>query len=293
MGMYLKASPSGIDYYIQQLQVLLYNRLVVSWGDTGLASAMFDFYGRAYKLYRFDGFEPNVFTGGKEYKEVLFNDKLAALMWFGLNDSEAVDTTTQHRYKISLYGFVNLARLNPNETDRTDVEVINEVVNLINGSFGFYVQQVYHNADSVLSMYSGTKVKEGVKTFNMQPNAIFRIDMTQLSRTDLNQTVCTPQSAYPIYFNTMSCYIRVIFKDSPDSSFTQTLCNGNKIALQYQAGTNTVTVPHLIGRYVQITQILDLNNTILSYDPLTGTFTYPEGIFYENSELIIFYNEST
>lgn len=292
MSNHLKIKPVGVDYYIQQLQALTYNDLFNSWGSSGLASQQFEVYGRAYRNYKVDGFVPEVFKQGKEYTEVLLNDRLAALMWFGVNDPETVVDNQQHNFKVSLYGFVNLNLIKPDDNgQRVDMEVVNEVVNLIDRRYGFRVTNVYRNIDKVLEFYTGSKIKEGVRQFNMQPNMSFRVDMDVI--VNIAQPVsCGPGLNYPVYYNAMTCSITAVIKDVPDSSILQTLCNGRQIALQYPSGS-TVTIPHLIGRYVLKIQVWNLENVKLVYDIANGIFTAPAGTTFSDGDILeIEYNEN-
>lgn len=296
MSNHLKIAPIGLDYYIQQLQIYAYDSLFNSWGSSGLTSAQFEYYGRAYRNWKNDasggGYVPEVFKQGKEYSEVLFNDKVAALMWFGVNDPEGVEENQKHTNKVSLYGFVNLNLIKPDDNgQRVDMEVVNEVVNLIDRKYGFRVVNIYRNIDKVLEYYTGQKIKDGVKTFNMQPNMSFRIDMENTINIALPVS-CGNGLTLPVYYNAMTCTITVVFKDVPDSSVLQTLCNGRQIALQYPTGS-TVTIPHLIGRYVQKIQVLNYENVKLPYDIAAGMFTYSgAGQFSDGDILEIEYNEN-
>lgn len=294
MSNHLLPNPNGIDYKIQQLQILLYGKLFNMWGANGMLSSQFEFFGRAYKNYDTDGFEPNVYAGDiKEYREVYYDDKINALAWFGLNDPEPIKDTV-HTYNLSLYFFVNLAKIKPNaETpQRVDMEVINEVCNIIDTVFGFQVKSVVHDIDNVLSRYGGSKVKAGFTKFNMHPRLCFRIDMTNMLQNNLNQyDGCLPQSVYPTYYSFMSCTIRAIFKDVPDTSIMQTLCNGQQLQLEYPTGA-TLTIPYLIGRYVAPRVYLN-NNVIQSmpYNPASGEYSFTDDSqFNDGDNMQIEYN---
>lgn len=292
--LHLLQQPTGIDYYIQALQVRMYRALVSQWGVSGLPQSQFECYGRTYKNYRKDGFEPNIFVvdSGKEYKEVLLDDTTAATMWFAVGDPDRVSNTV-HRYKVSLYGFLNLNWIVPNDNgQREDMQVLQQVINAVDTNFGFNVTQVFTNVDKILSDYSGSKIKDGIRIFNMQPYMCFRIDMENLIQLNLNLQVCSPESVYPPDYNMQVCAIKCEFKDAPDSTFTQMLCNGSRIGLQYPAGQDTVTVPHLIGQLPLPIMFLNRTPVEFAFDIYTGTITNDGGNFNEGDILVIEYNEN-
>jgi len=289
--------PVGIDSPIQHLQTWLYDALFNEWGGAGLPGSQFEMFGRVYKNWKGDdngGYIPEVFAGGIEYDEVFFNDKISALLWFAVNDPDKVDQV-QTQYSVSLYGFVDLSRILPDSAgkQRDDMAVTRLVQNLIKAhSFGFTVTAVYRDVDNVLSHYPGSRAKAGIKRFNMQPRMCFRIDMTIVMNIAL-ATECGNGYTSPVLYKNMVCAIRIVFKDVPDTSIMQTLCNGVQVQLEYPTG-NTVTVPALYGRYVLPIVFLDNNviqSTPMPYNPETCTFdNSANGGFYEGSIMTVEYN---
>lgn len=292
--LHLLKQPTGIDYYIQALQTRVYKTLSAKWGVSGLPQSQFEFYGRSTKSFRNGGFEPNIFIAdsGKEYKEVYLDDTVAATMWFAVGDPDRVSNTV-HRYKVSLYGFLNLNWIVPNDNgQREDMRVLQEVINAVDTNFGFQVTQVYSGVDKIMQEYSGSKIKDAIRIFNMQPYMCFRIDTEILIQLNLNLQACSPASVYPPNYNMQVCAIKCEFKDAPDSSETQRLCNGNHIGLQYPAGQDTVTIPHLIGQLPLAIMYLNYTPVEFAFDTYTGTITNPNGNFNDGDLLIIEYNEN-
>lgn len=292
MSNHLKIKPVGLDHYIQQQQINIYNTQIGAWGLEGLTANQFEVYGRAARNWKTDGYIPEVFSQGKEYKEVLFDDRLAALIFFGLNDPETVTENQTHTYKVSIYGFVNLDKIKPdNNGQRVDMEVMNEIINLVDRKYGFVVTAVYRDIDHILQYFSGKKIKDGVKQFNMQPNLSFRIDCDVIVNIAL-PTFCNSAINYPVFYNAMTCTYVVEFKDNPDTSAIQVLCNGRTAQLQFPTGTS-VTIPHMIGRYVLKVQVLDGQNVVCTRDVQNGIFYYPgEGQFTDGLVMYIDYNEN-
>lgn len=265
----------GIDRPIQNLATLLYNRQIVQWGSNGLDGNSFEMYGRCYRNYNDNhgGFVPQAYGGFGEYNnDVFFDDKLAALMWFGVNDPEPVNGTW-HTYNVSLYGFVNLDLLKPgNNAQRMDEAVINDVIRVIEPStFGFAITAVNRDVDSVLSKFSGM-IKKKALNQNLQPYACFRIDMTNTLALDY----CNSRSInYPSIPPYMTTNLQIVFKDSPNTAIRQRLNNGVYVQLEYPTG-NTATIPFLAGRSFNWPVFLDSQTYMtadqLPYNASTTTF---------------------
>lgn len=285
MSNHLLPTPTGIDYQIQKLQNYLYERLYNMWGTSGLTASLFEMYGRVYRNESKDGFVPQWYSGGNEYMlDMFYNDKIAAHIFFGVNDPVAVDNN-RHEYNVSLYVCCNLDLLYPGvTTQRLDEQVKYDVERLISDGnrFGFKVVQIIGDIDNVLSKYSGKKKKDALST-NLQSHLYFRLDM-KVAIDITTVQLCVSQNAIPTNFYAMTGAIQIWFKTNPDTSIMQTLVNGTKIQLEYPTGTS-VTLPHLIGRYVFPDIILNGTNftTIendtnwMPYDMTTGTFTYDQG----------------
>lgn len=301
----LVPSPQGIDVPISLLQSWLYSRLYVMWGESGLTSSTFQMWGRVYRNNDGDNeYVPQAYLASKEYaQDMFYDDKLAALMWFGLNDpnvTKGIATT----YNISLYVFVNLALIESGANiQRKDELVINEVRNLIlPNRYGFYVKNIVRDIDNVLNKFKGSKKDLALRSSNMQSQLCFRLDMTNTIDSQAYVNCGVLPLPIPTNFSGMTGTITVIFKDDPNTSITQTLVNGTKIQLYYPTGAS-VTIPHLIGRYVFPILSMDGNTmstvigavNYLQYTPSTGTFNYgtdAETGFQNNSVLVITYNEN-
>jgi hypothetical protein len=275
--------PEGIDSLIQQQQILLYDRLILLWGEMGLSHSNFQMYGRTYRNYKKGGYIPQAFIGGKEYsRDLYFDDKLAGLMWYGLNDPERITNETEHLYNVSLYGFVNLDMLKPGITSqRMDMAVTNDVVKLCN-SYGFKPTDIYRDIDHVTDKFSGV-VRTQMLNDDMHPLFAFRIDMENLLR--LNN--CNAASFnYPTYQNAVTISYTAVFKDTPNTSLRVPLANGMPVQLEFPTGAS-VTIPYLAGKITLKGQLLNTYPAVLGYNQVTGTVTAPEGGFLNDDVLII------
>jgi hypothetical protein len=58
---------------------MLYPKIVAAWGLDANSDKHYNSYSRAYRNQTEDGYIPEVYKSGKEYKEVLLNDKIKAL----------------------------------------------------------------------------------------------------------------------------------------------------------------------------------------------------------------------
>jgi hypothetical protein len=293
MSLNLVPYPVGIDYPISSIQRFLYERLYVMWGASGMTGDMLESYGRVYRNKSDDGFLPQWYKAGKDYKQDMFyNDKIQAMFWFGLNDPMDVDGERTN-YRLSIYFFVNLSKVRPTTGQRVDEQVLRDVLQLLQGDpYNFITTQVYREADNVVSKYSGSVKEQAVNSHNMQPRLCFRIDGECAIGMDDFGT-CTP-SVMPQNFNTMTGAIRVQIKTTPDPAVMQTLVNGTQIPLEYAAGS-TVVIPHLANRYVFPNVIYNNNNINgMPYNPSTQTFTFADGsLFYDGDDMLIYYNENS
>lgn len=285
----LLPNATGIDAKIELLQTYLYERLYVLFGRSGLTGASFDMYGRVYRNSVLDGFAPQSFKHGVDYSSDLFyDDRLSALMYFGLNDPIEVSGEA-NRYDISLYLFCNVEKLKPTgNAQRMDEAVRRQILQLLQPKpFGFVVNRVYTDIDNVTSKYKGFAKNSAIVSHNHQPKMACRIDMSVVVGIDEYGGCSRPIQIQN--FNDMTGYIRANIVDDPDPEVMQTLVNGTRIPLEYPAGS-TLTIPHLIGRYVFPNVIVDNNNIDgMPYTPSTGTFTFD---FYTPSKVLIQYNDN-
>ena len=172
----LKDNPTGIDYWIQRLQAALYSHFVATWG---VAEDDYRAFGRVYRVYDNDGKEyiPHAYTGGKEYEPLLFEDKVTVQSFFDIGETITVSEDLQRTAKVHLYYFVNLDGIYPNQADRYDEQVLNDVSNFVDREFSFIVEAKHVGIKKVLSDYSGYQ-KDKAAITNMQPYYAFKLEMS-------------------------------------------------------------------------------------------------------------------
>lgn len=101
---------------------------------------------------------------------------------------------------------------------------------------------------------------------------------------------------------TTTCGISITIKTTPDGTLFG-LCNLNTIEAQYEPSDTTITIPHLIGKYVQITGALYRGNPVeiasyndgthIGYDINTGTFDRTaQGGWFDGDTFSFLYTET-
>ncbi|WP_346320772.1 hypothetical protein [Chitinophaga sp. YIM B06452] len=170
--LYTKNDPVGLDKPIQRLQEYLHGKLLALWG---IDTSQYQAYGRCYRNQTEDGYIPEVYIGGNEYKEVYVDDTVTALSFFGLSGHTKVDGAGYA--DVHLIFFVNVQALK-NVPHRGDEEVRRDVQRLIApGKFGFSLNGVELWIDNVFREYSGARRSQGIKFRDMHPFHCFRLNM--------------------------------------------------------------------------------------------------------------------
>lgn len=164
---YVKPTVTGIDIPIQKLQIMLYDRIKAIWSVT---DGTFNMHGRAYRNQLQDGYVPEVYVGGNEYRDSYFNDTLAGSAFFGY-ESTKVDGLDP-KAVVSLIMMVNLAKIKPgtvrnDEEARVDIERI-----CLERNYGFFLTGIETGIDKVFKEY-GIK---SIKYRDMQPWHCFRLN---------------------------------------------------------------------------------------------------------------------
>lgn len=177
MSAIIKNNPVGVDYNIQLLQVRLYNKTKALWG---LNDNNYTSYGRAYKNKTTDGYIPEVFTGGKDYSEVFFNDKLAASSFFTISDNVSYGTSAASTTG-SIIFMVDLSKIFTSVTHRPDEEVRNSVQKLIMSRLdGFDYTGTETGLDNVFKDFSGWRKSVATKFDDMHPRHCFKVNFNIL-----------------------------------------------------------------------------------------------------------------
>lgn len=166
---FTRTTVTGIDTPIQGHQDWLYPKLVTAWGLDGASAKDYNSYGRAYRNERENGFVPEVFMGGRDYQEVLLNDKVKALSFYSV-DGVVPFRNNQFVAQVALIFFADLKRLAPG-ADRNDEELRQDVIKLVQGNlnYGFKFTGYEVGVENVLKDYAGVFRDERMKFRDMQP----------------------------------------------------------------------------------------------------------------------------
>src|SRR5690606_27118653 len=131
-------------------------------------------YGRAYRNRTDNGNKAEVYVSDNNYREVYWDDSLAAISFFGQSGIEKQGLKSE--VDVHLVFFVDLVKLalkHPDDsaiTHRSDEEVRQTVTSIIGRySNGFTVMSVELWIENVLKEYDGTIRDERLKFVDMHP----------------------------------------------------------------------------------------------------------------------------
>ena len=169
---YTYENVKGIDKQIQILQNHLYRKL--NWSNLEL-------FGRVFKNRRKNSKQiiPEAYVGNGEYREVLTNDKVDAIMFFIEDDEHISQTGYQFKTKINLVVIANLKKLYANNDYREDHKCIQEVIELLQSA-----------CKQVLKIKKGVKASlnefynEDITFSNMEPYTCFSLEFELIYQLD-------------------------------------------------------------------------------------------------------------
>lgn len=284
--LYLQPTSYGLDYYIQTAQYRMYNKLCDVWG---VGERTYNCFGRVYRDNVVGGYLPHAFYqdqyivgDGTNNIGMFFEDKLAAVSYFGLLDPIKQLPNGDSEAKLMLLFFLDLRKINPGgitdeQGQRLDDVCVNDVWNWFNTTkaSNMQVTAVYKDVDKVLEKYSG-EVKRSTLNKNMQPAFCFRIDINLVYNPQLEVS----GTANPITMAQQWHSITLFIKDSPDLSVLIPVGNGKFIQKEYSAGSTLTPmldgagVGYLAGRLVQLPFGYNRSaDQTPSYNPIFGTWT--------------------
>lgn len=172
-----KPTVTGIDIYIQRMQTFLYPKVKTLWG---LTDTTYTSYGRAYRNQTKDGYSPEVYTGGNEYKDVYFDDTVFASSFFGVGETTEIKNKTGVTADVFLIFMVDLNKIKPGTT-RNDEECHIDIEKmLIALLFGFTCTGIVTGIDQVFKEYTGWRKQKGLMYRDMQPLHCFRLNFKLL-----------------------------------------------------------------------------------------------------------------
>lgn len=169
MALIQKIAPRvGIDRIIDNLQVLLWDGLLL-WQN---AIKGYNSYSKAEKNEVENGRLPEVFTGGKEYKEVFTDDDFSATSFFLVGNNRPIVDEVIVQATIDIIFQVNLQEI---YGGREDEQAHRDVFLILKNN-----PWTYSISDSLVTgiseVYSGLKIDQ-VKFDDMQPFHVFKVSM--------------------------------------------------------------------------------------------------------------------
>lgn len=169
-----KTNPVGADKLIQRFQTALHSKLISEWG---VSDSLYRCYGRAYRNQTTNGYVAENYEGANEYKEVYWDNSLAAISFFGMATRSDIETGISS--DMHLVFFVDLAKLKPSIAHRADLEVQKDVLNAIGSAlYGAKPTGIETGIENVLREYSGSRRDERLKFIDMHPTNCFRINLS-------------------------------------------------------------------------------------------------------------------
>jgi len=173
---YLKDSVTGIDRPIQALQTFLYSQVKALWN---LSDTSFNMFGRAYRNQTEDGYVPEFFTGGLDYNDLFFDDKVSATAFFGVAEKQTYASGSATA-DVFLIFMVNLDKIKTTGK-RLDEEARNDIEILCSQQRNSFTMVGFDTGlDSVFKEYTGWKKKDGIKYRDQHPYHCFRINFKLL-----------------------------------------------------------------------------------------------------------------
>lgn len=171
-----KNNPKGIDIPIQDLQRLLYNRVCAKW-NFDPAGNKWQCYGRAYRNQTEDGYVPEVYIGGNEYRDVYYDDGYPVISFFHVDDRRQFEPG--FRVEVALIFALDISKVHAEIGHRADEEIHVDVVSEIETPrFGFEIAGIQTGIDNVYREYSQyMESATGIKYRDMHPLHCFRVNM--------------------------------------------------------------------------------------------------------------------
>lgn len=165
-------NPVGADAIITLHQNYLFNKVKVN----SLPIPNWESYDRAYKnpAQSGDGMIPEYFTGGKDYKEVFYNDKYYMSSFYILGESATIVKNTAEN-DLSLIVQADLKRIYPLIQHRADEELRNLFTHLCINAPLFDVI-TFVNVETGIDRVFREFTQSGIKLEDMSSKHCFRLN---------------------------------------------------------------------------------------------------------------------
>lgn len=174
--LYIKENNTGIDSNINGFQQMLYPKIVELWGLVSADPKGFNSYPRVYRNEGSDGYYPEIFVSNNDYKEVLIDDKIVGLSFFGIGENIPFQDN-RFQAPVHLCFFVNLKKIQGG-AERQDEKIRQQVARLVQGTkaFGFQFIGIETGIENVFREYPGIRRTAGIKFRDMHPFHCFRLN---------------------------------------------------------------------------------------------------------------------
>lgn len=165
-------NPKGIDVKLQKFQRDLHTHLIAKWG-LDANSNDYTCYDRCYRNQKANGFIPEVYNQNGSYTDVVFNDNIKALSFFGLGNSiEYLMSNHSNVASVHLIFCVDLKKLKggvtrPDEEVRQDVQLFAYLK-----KYSFIPTSIEIGIDNVFTEYNALQVNYK----DLQPFHCFRFN---------------------------------------------------------------------------------------------------------------------
>lgn len=187
---YLLPNPVSIDWYVENMKAVLYDRICRTWG---VDDSSYNCFGRCYRRKTGDGWQFNFYNPatenyvsglGDNSGQMFFEDTKAVVSMFVMQDPVKYSTGGD-KAKMQLIFFVDLAKITPGGLNtqqqggqRLDDIAINDVESLIKfgAGFSFIVTGQERGIENVLKGYAG-KNKNQMMILSTDTMLAFAIDL--------------------------------------------------------------------------------------------------------------------
>jgi len=167
-----RANPVGIDRLISSHQNHLFNRVAIS-GFTNADSWVS--YDRAYGNPTDGGAIPEHFTGGKDYKEVLFDDRHLMTSFYWMEESQNPNSDGLIVVTISLIVQAQIGNMYPNDGQRYDEALRNQFYYHSN-NYVSYDKFKFNGIETGINNVFREFKRQNIQFENMSEKHVFRLN---------------------------------------------------------------------------------------------------------------------
>jgi hypothetical protein len=168
---------SGIDIPIQRFQSFMYQQIITKILNVSEVDLRYKCYGRCYRNNSKEGYIPELFQGGKEYKPLFYDDSMWIVSFFGIGENTSVSDTGALN-SVHLIFWMNLSKFDGlvGAGDRFDENIRVKLYDLFSTQrFGFNLTGVELGWENVYREYPGF-LKNNDKYRDMHPYHAFRFN---------------------------------------------------------------------------------------------------------------------